>query len=1134
MEPFPTPTGGLNKSPSTSTSSSHRRSSRASSSPVERCRTLSGESMSTPSPRPRSTLTADMPTVPLGDQHIPPVPHNFHHSRGLNVERPSLKRFHSTGPTRHYAAQSPPSSSQDSTQSSRGLSPSRPQGNTESSLFLYPPRGDSKKRAASLDDLPHSAPNIDIPSFPLPLDSSAFLSSSTIVSTPSSHKTVNRVSQYGKQRWHALMELVQTEEAYVKDLKILVRIYLGQLHLVTALDLDAQKEIARDADALLQLHKKIYRRLNRIIIDDRIKELKGQTSSPDAERKLSEAIDRVAAVFVKEASSFHLYESFCAGHSQALDLIRQVQGLPEWDMYEKRCAVILVDELANGGDGTASPDVQGTPTSTLDTFVRPLKSRRHSTDVAPTFASSLSRTSRLAMQDFLIAPIQRVCRYPLMLSQLQPNMASASPPASPTLTNSGVARMTNTESGLEARALDAMRQVAAKVDEAQKRTEATVKSRLVAERTSEQGIPHLSSFGDCLLAGSLDVLYYHEVLAPLETPVKVKYLGAFLYGGWMLLVKVHKNRVYEPKHWFPLSSVSLTEISDEDALLPASFRLSCGDHHFEFVAACPQEKALWTKQLRLARTKFGPQSNELPSSLEEVPPKPPTPPISMRPLSLRPASRRNTNTLQPSPVSDYVLVNPPARQSSIGALENDELLQLATAGLAFIASTETPTSPVMPDFLPPIPTPVQMKNLLEGDVSTILIRRASPNHRRMVDQSLHGVYFEECQSIRLSTQMKTPLFQPPKFTSESGAITARNKMTRRESVLVKRERSVVDVTALHSSNSTPKGSLTRNKSAGVIGSKELRRRTLAFPPFGAFEGREENRNRQRPGTADSTMYLSPPGTPTAATNPDFDDQLTFQTRRKRMSHLGNQPSEGVGHTDEMGAIRTVMPTDSNVLKELPPLPASINRRSTFKLPTSWSTDDKSRFSLVVPKPRPVDRRYSSGTPTGGVYAIGEGLSNVEPVDSPRSSISNIHPGAFIRKSLTLLASKRPKRAGGYVAGLFNRSSIHVASEGDGDSSNAHTMCSEPPMPTKRLSASTPALQPLFQEPLSDWEVLPNGTPLGHADARRVASEAFPVPPLPPLPRHAHTLGPSKSTLRRRSSQMMHRLSTLTNTSNRDS
>ena len=109
--------------------------------------------------------------------------------------------------------------------------------------------------------------------------------------------------------------------------------------------------------------------------------------------------------------------------------------------------------------------------------------------------------------------------------------------------------------------------------------------------------------GECLLVGSLDIVYHHETLAPLVPPIKVKYLGTFLYGGWILFAKVHKNRTYEPRHWFPLATATLQDIPEEEgdaayllllvrllttspALLPASFRLSCGEHHFEVVAAC--------------------------------------------------------------------------------------------------------------------------------------------------------------------------------------------------------------------------------------------------------------------------------------------------------------------------------------------------------------------------------------------------------------------------------------------------------------------------------------------------------------------------------------------------------------------
>jgi hypothetical protein len=75
------------------------------------------------------------------------------------------------------------------------------------------------------------------------------------------------------------------------------------------------------------------------------------------------------------------------------------------------------------------------------------------------------------------------------------------------------------------------------------------------------------SLGNCVLAGSLDVLYHHEILASLSTPIKVKYMGVFLYFGWVLIVKVIKNKVYEPRHWFPLSLVDVVDIAEDEGVL---------------------------------------------------------------------------------------------------------------------------------------------------------------------------------------------------------------------------------------------------------------------------------------------------------------------------------------------------------------------------------------------------------------------------------------------------------------------------------------------------------------------------------------------------------------------------------------
>ncbi|CAG8761443.1 16602_t:CDS:2, partial [Acaulospora colombiana] len=197
---------------------------------------------------------------------------------------------------------------------------------------LYPPKGEKRKRTASLNDLHLSTDRNPLwlaiqqhpPPLPLPSPASILPTTSHIETSPS-----KRLSQHGVRRWHALMELVSTEEGYVRDLKILVRIYLEQLSSVVSLEEDARTEIARNGAELLTLHKKVYRRLQRVITEEQVEKTKPATTL--AQRKVEKAIKRVAEIFIKEAASFHLYESFCAGHSQALDLIRQVRGLPEWD-----------------------------------------------------------------------------------------------------------------------------------------------------------------------------------------------------------------------------------------------------------------------------------------------------------------------------------------------------------------------------------------------------------------------------------------------------------------------------------------------------------------------------------------------------------------------------------------------------------------------------------------------------------------------------------------------------------------------------------------------------------------------------------------------------------------------------------
>ena len=176
---------------------------------------------------------------------------------------------------------------------------------------------------------------------------------------------------------------------------------------------------------------------------------------------------------------------------------------------------------------------------------------------SPPSDSSPNR-ARLRFRDFLITPVQRVCRYPLLLAQL----IGAAPSPAVEHTSFEDSEEVGRDVG---QALALMRHVAEEADEARRLKEAEVKSATIVERTEPHpSLSHsfLRTLGTCRLIGSLDVLHYHPVVAPLVPPVKVKYMAAFLYRGYLILAKVKKDKVYEIKHHFPLEVFELIDITE--------------------------------------------------------------------------------------------------------------------------------------------------------------------------------------------------------------------------------------------------------------------------------------------------------------------------------------------------------------------------------------------------------------------------------------------------------------------------------------------------------------------------------------------------------------------------------------------
>ncbi|KAB5595311.1 RhoGEF domain containing protein [Ceratobasidium theobromae] len=219
-----------------------------------------------------------------------------------------------------------------------------------------------------------------------------------------------------------------------------------------------------------------------------------------------------------------------------------------------------------------------------------------------------------ALGDVLIAPVQRVCRYHLLVAGL----------------------CDGTEGAAVAAAVGTMQAVAAAVDDIARRRDDESRVRTVLERMDATHPPgFLAALGPCLLVGTLDVVYY-TASHPLDAypkPPKAKHLAAFLWPTYLVLCKVHTRRArYEPRHWFPLRIVSSGVDSGVDCdpddpdpdtcwpadappygpghvdvapaadVFPYGIRISFARHVFELGAACAEERDIWLASIASART----------------------------------------------------------------------------------------------------------------------------------------------------------------------------------------------------------------------------------------------------------------------------------------------------------------------------------------------------------------------------------------------------------------------------------------------------------------------------------------------------------------------------------------------------
>ncbi|ORX35145.1 hypothetical protein BD324DRAFT_652858 [Kockovaella imperatae] len=559
-----------------------------------------------------------------------------------------------------------------------------------------------------------------------------------------------------ERRRMVLLELVETEVAYAQDLKTLVHVYLPQLFALPGLSEITTRAIARNSDQLLRFHEAFMSRMVLVMVEEG---MVPTDMALESGTKLEKVARRLASLFVDEVAEFSAYNEYCAGSIMAASLVRRISLRPDYDAFERRCQVIaatlphrtLADLMI---EATSAISPVSAPTSPYET--------------------SLRNRNRLHFRDFLIMPIQRVCRYPLLLNQMLG--ATSSPErddSSIQINGEGIEDKYDVGVDVE-RALGAMKGVAEEADEARRLKDIEIKTATILDRLEPH--PALSSsflktLGKCRLVGSLDVLHHHPTIAPLMPPVKVKYLGAFLYRGYLILAKVKRGKTYEVRHYLPLEVFELIDI--EEGFLPHCVRLNLRDHNFDLAASCDAEKEVWKAAITEARDQSTMPPFELPASVS---------PFAARKrrmsAALPPTDASSPEAVSPSQSKRHTIFGTFASMSDFGVVDTT-----ATAPIDDVQPFITPqSSPTRSSFGF---TPDQAGR--PGQPSTILLKRATAPQRVIVDRGLGDIISESCATARSKAQLHQVLFLPDMPVSE-----VRDRMSIRDSTLLRRRRSFLD------------------------------------------------------------------------------------------------------------------------------------------------------------------------------------------------------------------------------------------------------------------------------------------------------------------------------------------------------
>ncbi|KAL7820389.1 Dbl homology domain-containing protein [Trichoderma aethiopicum] len=217
------------------------------------------------------------------------------------------------------------------------------------------------------------------------------------------------------QRRKVLEELISTEEGYIGDVRFLMNVYVTILAALPSICVGLRSSINRNLTEIVKLHEEILGELHRVVPHSEYTQADlapslSPSANPDClltHRRWSslgaipeqnvkarwllkapgmlsdpQVAAEVSKVFAKKISRFFIYEEYGATYEMMIkDIASAQEAMPDWETYQKGLEALAL------ALGSAKGSEEGTKKA-------------------------------LTINDLLVKPIQRICKYPLLFCEL--------------------------------------------------------------------------------------------------------------------------------------------------------------------------------------------------------------------------------------------------------------------------------------------------------------------------------------------------------------------------------------------------------------------------------------------------------------------------------------------------------------------------------------------------------------------------------------------------------------------------------------------------------------------------------------------------------------------------------------------